>query len=255
MHKHRALMSLCVVSALFLAGCGDGDDDGGAGGTTAPTSGAPTTTVAGGPTTTAGGGGATTVPAKDPAKAAKAAAAVFQASDFPPGFAPQPPDEGLGLDTIWADLTRCLGVDTTADRAAAATSDTWLRGLATQARSTVEYTTASSSAAVATALAGPRFQQCATDAFAADVKRSAPEGGVPGPVEIAPLDVPTPGPRISAYRVNVTINMQELQVPLFQDFLVVFDGEALIRMLFLNPGSAFPPELERTLVEKVVARA
>ena len=253
MHKHRALMLLCVVSALFLAGCGDGDDDG-AGGTTAPPGGA-TTTVAEGPTTTAGGGGATTVPSKDPAKAARAAAAVFQAADFPAGWAPQPPDEGLGLDTIWADLTRCLGVDTTADRAAAATSDTYLRGLATQARSTVEYTTPLTATAVSTALGGPQFQQCAKDAFAADVKRSAPEGAVPGPVESAPLDVPTPGPKISAYRVNVTINMQELQVPLFQDFLVVFDGEALIRMLFLNPGSAFPPDLQRTLVEKVVSRA
>ena len=247
MHKHRALTSLCVVSALFLAGCGSGDDDGDAGGTTAPPS--------GGVTTTATGAATTTTPAKDPAKAAKAAAAVFQASDFPAGFAPQPEDEGLGLDAIWSDLTGCMGVDTAADRAGTATSATFLRGLATQARSTVEYTTPSSSAAVATALAGPKFQQCATDAFAADVKRSAPEGGVPGPVEIAPLDVPTPGPKISAYRVNVTINLQELQVPLFQDFLVVFDGEALVRMLFLNPGSAFPPELQKTLVDKVVARA
>lgn len=244
MHKHRAVTLLFAVAGLIAAGCGS-SDDGDASGTTVP---APATSAPAGPTTTAQAG-------SDPAMVAKAKAAVFQQADFPAGWQPQPEDEGLDIEMTWEELTRCLGLDPTASRAGMATSPTFLRGLATQTRSTVEYTSESSMGAIGTALAGPNFQQCAKDAFAADVKRSAPEGGVPGPVEIVPLDVPPAGTKTFAYRITVTINLQELKVPLFQDFLIVFDGGAVIRMLYLNPGSEFPKDLQRTLVEKIVARA
>ncbi len=56
------------------------------------------------------------------------------------------------------------------------------------------------------------------------------------------------------YRVTVTLDLEGLKVPLFQDFVVVIDRGAVIRMLFLNPGSEFPQDLERSLIEKVVAR-
>jgi hypothetical protein len=49
--------------------------------------------------------------------------------------------------------------------------------------------------------------------------------------------------------------LDELQVPIFQDFLVFFDGDTVVRMFFLNPGGPFPPNLERSLVDKVLARA
>src|SRR5439155_6339046 len=114
---------------------------GGAGGTTTPPTTAPPTT--------------------DAAKAAKAKAAVFQQADFPPGFAPQPEGEGLDLEIIWRDITRCLGVENAAPSEGSATSPTYLRGLATQAQSTVEYTAISGAETVATALAGPKFQGCA----------------------------------------------------------------------------------------------
>jgi len=251
--KSRAVLIL-VVMALLGTACKGSDDRGaqtGGGTVTSPS----TTPASTAPPTS---GPPTTGPAKDPALAAKAKAATLQPGDFPAGFAPQPdePGSGLNLELLWTELTRCLGVDTAASRLAAATSPTFLRGLATQGRSTVEYTSEAATTAVTAAVAGPKFAGCANDAFAADVKRSAPEGGVPGPVTVAPRDLAVAPPaKASAFRINVTISLAELKVPLFQDFLIIVRGGTLIRMLFLNPGSEFPPDLEKTVVEKVVGRA
>jgi hypothetical protein len=41
-----------------------------------------------------------------------------------------------------------------------------------------------------------------------------------------------------------------------QNFMVVFEpGGVVIPFFFLNPGAPFPPELQQTVVDKVVARA
>ncbi|MDQ6616541.1 MAG: hypothetical protein M3083_17815 [Actinomycetota bacterium] len=147
----------------------------------------------------------------------------------------------------------CLGV---ADAPQAiATSPTYLQGLATQARATVEYTTESSATAIAAALAGPKFQGCTTDAFTADAKHSAPQGGTPGPSVVTPLAAPQVGQKVSASRINVTMNLQALKVLIFQDFLVVFNGRTVVRFFFLNPGGGFPPTLEQSLIQKVVSKA
>ena len=234
-----------LIAVLLLGGCSGGGGDGEAAGGTAPTA-APTT---------AAPVAATAAPADSP-QSAKAKAATLQPGDFPPGFQPQPeePGQGLNIEQLWAELTRCLGVDAAAQRTGIGTSPTFLRGLATQARSTVEYTSEATAGAVAAALAGPKFQSCATDAFNADVKRSAPEGSVPGPVTVTPAAAPPVAQRISAIRVTVTINLAELKVPLFQDFLVAFERGALIRFFFLNPGSEFPQDLERSLMQQVISR-
>jgi hypothetical protein len=128
-------------------------------------------------------------------------------------------------------------------------------GLATQARSTVEYGSEPSATAAANALSGPKFQDCANQAFKADVERSKPEGSTAGSVQVAPRDFGQFGQKTLAWRINATVNLQDLQVPLFQDFLVIFNGGTVIRLFFLNPGSEFPQNLERMLVEKVVSRA
>lgn len=232
----RSFAGLFVVGALLLTGC-PGSDDGGSGGTTAPP------TSAGPPTT-------------DAAKAAKAREAVFQQADFPTGFEPvEEVGEGLDLTIIWTDLTRCLGVEGAAADQGSATSKTYLRGLATQAQSTVEYTTTSGADAVTTAMAGPRFMDCANQAFTADLKRNAPEGATPGAVTVATRPVAQRGQKSMGWRINGKVNLAELEVPLFNDFIVIVDDTALIRVLFLNPGSEFPQELEQSLVDKVVSRA
>jgi len=253
------------VTVLLVAACGSGDKEGAAGTTTLPpesttiveetttTLPAETTTLA--PVTTA-----TTkapVAVAGPDMTAKATAAVFQQSDFPTGFeAVKPGDGGLEIERLWKELMACLGVATTSS--GSATSPTFLRGLATQGRSTVEYMPEASSTAIANALAGPKFGTCFNTAFSADVKRSAPEGGVPGPVTVAPYaggSKPAAPAKTSAYRVTVEISLGELKVPLFQDFFVIFTKGAVIRAFFLQPGAEFPQDLEKSVIEKVIARA
>ena len=248
--RHRALGFL-LVSTLLLAGCGEGDDGTEDAGTTTTTAASDTTET----TAPASGDEATDRQSTDPEKAAQAEAAILRMEDLPEGWGEHHPEEGLGLEATWQDLNSCLGVEGPEQPLGIATSPTFLRGLATQVRSTVEYMPEAQAQEIAAALAGPEFEQCATEAFEEDVARSAPEGGVPGPVEVSPLEVPELGEQTLAWRINVTINLEGLEVPIFQDLVVVFDGEAVSRLMFLNPGSEFPPELQRTLIETVVDRA
>jgi hypothetical protein len=245
MLRKPAISLLLVLVAVGGAACSKG-----AGGTVQADG---TSTTASGPAPTT-----TTTPPPERPLTGRARAAVLQPGDFPDGWKAVPESDGGGLsiETVWDELTRCMGVDDAAQREAIASSPTFSRGLATQARSTVEYTSQSSATAMAAALDGPKFAGCAKDAFNADAKRSAPEGATPGPAAVAPLPVTTPpGPKTYSYRINVTMNLGELQIPLFQDFLVVFNKGTVVRMLFLNPGSDFPPDLERSLVADVLARA
>jgi hypothetical protein len=186
---------------------------------------------------------------------ARAAAAGLQASDFPAGWQAQDAQgSNLNLDTTWQAILSCTGVSD--QPMATATSPTYLRGQATQAQTTVEYTSASSAAALAAAVAGPKFQGCLTDAFNAAAKSNAPPGApAPPPVMISSLTAPAVGQKAYATRINVTMMAPGLTINIFQDFLVIFNGATVMRMLFLNPGSAFPPDLEQTLVTNVVNRA
>lgn len=253
-----------LVTTLLVAGCGGGGENEAAVTTLAPaefttTVVEATTTLA--PTTTVPAATTTAAPAAaavGPEQTAKAAAAVLQPADFPPGWkALGPDDPGLLLETLWADLTRCLGV-APAQTVGIATSPTFLRGLATQARTTVEYMPAAAATTLVQAISGPKFQGCATSAFAADAltvaKRDLP-GATPGPVTIAPLNAPKAAPQTSAFRITFTMNLAELQVPISQDLHVIVVKGAVIRALFLNNGGEFPQDLERSLVQKVVARA
>ena len=76
-------VALVLVAGLALAGCSGGKGNISAG--TTVTSAPPQTTSTAPPTT-------------DPAKVAKATAAVLQPGDFPAGWTAQPPDDpGLGI--------------------------------------------------------------------------------------------------------------------------------------------------------------
>lgn len=238
MPRYRTVL-LLVAIAVVSADC-----SGGGGSRTATVN-----TVVPAPQDTAG---------TDPSLVSKARAATLQPADFPAGFKPQPeePGQGLSIDLVWRELTRCLGVEATAPPAGVGTSPTFKLGLATQGRSTVEYVGEPRAAALATALAGPKAQQCLTQVFTADVDRSKPEGATPGAVSVTPRDAAVAaGQKALAWRINASVHLAELTVPLFQDFMVIFDHGTVIRMFFLNPGSEFPQTLERSLVDTVVVRA
>lgn len=251
----RPAVAALAAAALLAAACGEDGEEAAPSTTrsTATTSTASTTTTV-----------ATTVPATsttaattDPALATKAGGAVLQTGDFPPDagrWVAEPPEEGLDLELVWRDLVQCLAVDP-GPPLASATSPTFRRDLATQARTTVEYRSEQSARTLADALAGARYPECARGAFAADADRSKPEGATPGPVEVSPLRVAQRGQRTVASRINLTMNLDDLQVPIFQDFIVVFDAGKVIRLLFLNPGGAFPENLRASLTDKVLARA
>lgn len=242
MRNHRVLGPLLVVTAVLVSSCASDDDNNGLD--------APDTTTAPASTTT------TAAPVStDPAMLEKAKAAVLQPGDFPAGWEELAQEEGLDLEITWRDIMDCLGVDGGPPALGIATSPTFQQGIATQARSTVVYTDEPTAQAVATALGGPDFTACAEKAFLDDAKRSAPDGGTPTAVEVAPLEFAQLGQPTLTFRLTNTMNLDDLQVPITQDFLVFFKGGTLIRMVFLNPGGPFPQDLERSLVEKVVGRA
>jgi hypothetical protein len=182
---------------------------------------------------------------------------VLQTGDFPYGYQPQQPDPNgnLQIDVLWADITHCLGLPDPTAEGREASSPTYKLGLATQAVSTIEYTTPLATADIAAAVGGPAFTFCATTAFNANAKRVAPQGATPGPAALSPLNVPPVGDKMFAFRINITQNLSDLQVPISQDFYVIINGVTVSRLWFLNPGSPFPPDLEQSLVQKVVTRA
>ncbi len=246
--RTRALLA-CATSTLLLVGCGDDAGDQTAG-STIPASTSTTAAAASAPaqtTTTAAGG--------DAARTAKAKAAVLQASDLPTDFKEQPPEDGLKQGVAFKELATCLGVN--AQSVASAASPTYVRGIATQVASTVEYIPLPSVQAVAMAFGGSeKLPACSKQAITADVKRSAPQGATTGSVEVAPLDFPKLGQLTAAYRATTTAQLPGgPPIPITQDFVIVFKGEAVSQLKFLSPGMPFPADLQRTLTEKVVSRA
>src|SRR5436190_875230 len=85
--------------------------------------------------------------------------------------------------------------------------------------------------------AKPKATDCLSTGFAADVNRSKPDGSKPGPVKVAPRTIAPVGPRVFSWRINASVLLDELEVPLFQDYIVIFNRGTMIRLLFLNPGS------------------
>jgi len=193
--------------------------------------------------------------ATDPAKTAKATAAVLQLADLPPGYKALTPEDGGGLniDKLWTDLKTCIGATT--QTVGTATSPTFITGLATQARTTVEYTTDVSATALAAAIAGPKTIGCLTTIFTADVKATAPPGVIPGPLTAAQLSVvPAIAPKTTVFRMNNEMSLSDAKFPLVQDLVISYAGGAVIRALFLNTGGEFRQDLERTVVTKVIGR-
>ncbi|MFN2607579.1 MAG: hypothetical protein ABR511_06730 [Acidimicrobiales bacterium] len=236
-----------LAGALVAAGCG-GSSHSVSSGTTTSTAAAVTTT--------------TTVPSTvDPAKANQAKAAILQLNDLPAGFQATDPTDGSGLhiDKVWADITSCLGLPAPGGTSSVeAASTTFTRGIATQAMSAVEYTATPAAPTVGTALNGPKSQDCLTGAFTTDLKASAPSGGTPGKVTIAPLDgVPQVGDSVFARRMTAPIDLGGgFVVHIVEDMVVVFKGTTMVRMLFLDPGGVgFPQDLEHTLIQQVVSRS
>ena len=243
----RAAFGWLVLVVVVAAGCGDDGETAATSTTKAPSIPMPTTAA---PTTAAAAA------PKDPALAAKAKAAVLQPSDFPAGWQPKPPNEQLEHETTWQELTRCLGVEDSGQGQASATSPTFGQGVGTQVTSSVEYLPVASAQSIAMAFAGPKFTTCAKEALAAGMKRNAPPGATLGAVEVAPLDFPKLGLLTSATRATSTIEgLAPMPIPVFQDFVFVFKGEAVSRFTFLSPGAPFQADLQRTLAEKVVGRS
>lgn len=228
--RRRSGALLLAAGLLLLAACGDGSSSSAAAASTVP-------------------------PSSDQALKAKAEGAVFTKADFPDVWKQYTdPRDGLATERLWAQVLACLGVDK-GKAQGIAVSPTFYLPPATQARSTVEYTSPARAKAVTAALAGPKLERCYTKAVADDARRSAPEGGKVGTVTVAPLTLDVPGKATSATRASFVVDVNGLKVPLVQDLVVVTDGGTLSRLNFLGAGGPFQPALQRSLVDAVVARA
>lgn len=244
----------CLPVVALLASCGGNGSK-----TAAPTTNgaAPSTTAtAGGPPSSALA--TTTTAALDPAQAAKAKTAVLQAADIPAGYQEEAPEDSFDQETTFQDLSTCLGVATRGQ--GSATSATYGKPPATKFVSTVEYFASPSVQSRVQSIAagfapGPKFDKCALEAFTADLKRNAPQGSTVSTVEVTPLDFPKLGQATSASHVMTILSIPNgPTIPISQDVIVVFKGDAISRLTFLSPGQPFPPDIERTLVGTVVDR-
>lgn len=221
-----------LLSAVLLAGCGDGDDE--ASGTRTDDS-----------------------ASEQAGEQARAEAAVLALADLPAGWRAQAEEDRPDHDTTWQALADCLEIEDPSQAAvAAATSPTFVSGVATQVTSSVAYLGSEEQVqAVAAAYTGEQSLACASEALASDVERNAPPGGTVSEVQVAAFEFPDMEDAVAAYRAMARIDLGEVTVPIVMDVVTIFDGRAMSRMVFLNPGEPFPEELQRSLTEKVVGRA
>lgn len=242
----------CLPIVVLLASCGGNGAK--SGGTTITSGGQPSTTATTAASTPTSAQGTTTTAPQDPAKAAKAKAAVLQADDIPAGYQEQAPEDIFDQETTFQDLSTCLGVATRG--LGSATSPTYGKPPATKFVSTVEYFAPPAAQAIAAAFApGPKFDGCSKQAFTADLKRNAPPGSTVSDVAVTPLDFPKFGQATYAYQVKTILAIPNgPTIPINQDVIIALNGDAISRLTFLSPGQPFPPDVERTLVGKVVGR-
>ncbi|HVE46144.1 MAG TPA: hypothetical protein VNA57_05310 [Acidimicrobiales bacterium] len=220
MRRKSSLKALAVVMAL-TAGCG-GDDD-------------------------------------EPDLAAdreKAREAMLRAADFPSGWSPKPHEKLPGEDELTAEVAQCIGISNPSTRSTAEVrSPDFTSGFATTASSVITYVRSEEEAAAdAAAFAGEKFAQCAEPGFAKQVQAVAPEGATVEDVKVSPARFPTHGDRTVAYRVNGTIHIGEMKVPVNIDLVRIFKGRAEVTFVFSNPGAPFPAEVARSVAAKVVER-
>ncbi len=263
----RQVLGWLTLSAVVIGACGDGD--GGAlseiDPTTTTIAAAPGSTTAsstapassGPPASTPGAAATTTTTTslgpQDPAKLVLAKAATLQIADLGAPWQAKPEEERLDHETTWVELTACLGVPDSGQGQARAVSPTFTKGVATQATGAVELVPAGAAQRIATAFAGPKALGCAKDALTSDVRRNTPPGATIGTVEVTPGDVSGLGQLTVAYRSVTPIDLG-FPIQVFQDHVIVFKGDAVTRVTFLNPGGSIPVDEQRMIVEKVVAR-
>lgn len=200
-----------------------------------------------------GGGEDKADPASDKEKAQKA---VLRAADFPSGWSSKPHEELPGEDERAAEIARCIGISNPSARASAEVrSPDFTSGFATSAFSVITFVkTEEEAAADAGAFAGEKFAQCAEPEFAEQIQAVAPEGARVENVKISRSEFPAHGDRTVAYRVNGTIFIGEMDVPVNIDLVQIFKGRAEVSFVFSNPGAPFPADVARTVAAKVVER-
>jgi hypothetical protein len=198
------------------------------------------------------GDGAPT-PADDKATADKAS---LQAADFPAGWKSEPHEKLPGEDEMAAEIAKCLGVSSPSTRATAQVrSADFSSGLATQASAVITFVkTEKEASADAAAFGGAKFPECATPGFTAQVQRVAPEGATVDGLKITKIAFPASGDHTAAHRVEATIRVGEMPVPINIDLVHIVKGRAEVQMTFVNPGAPFPEDLSRSLSAKIVER-
>lgn len=202
---------------------------------------------------TAACGDSAPTPAEDRATARKAN---LQTADFPAGWKSEPHKKLPGEDDRTAAIATCLGVTPPSTRATAeVASPDFSSGLATQASAVITFVeTEEEASADAAAFAADKFPGCAEASFAAQIQQVAPEGATVDGLKITKIDFPATGDHTSAHRVEATLHIGAMTVPINIDLVHVVEGRAEVAMVLVNPGSPFPEDLARSLSAKIVER-
>lgn len=200
----------------------------------------------------------TTFAPPDPALPAKAEAAVFQASDFPPEWlAVRAAAGGLAIENVWANLARCLRITYALRSTGQAISETYLLPPGKQAQALIDYVRPGQGLeTVRLALESPAFSGCAKEAFGAGISQAAPAGASVGAVTVeAPLGAPVKADHVFTARIAAPVNLPDFSITIVQDLVVVFSDSSIIRLLFLDAGKPFSPEFRQRLTQTVVNRS
>ena len=233
MRRAPAATAAAVALLVALAACGDG---GGKGGTDSES--------------------ATTGP-RDDATVAKEAN--LRLTDFPTEWRSSPVDPATTAAATAGNrtLALCMGRPAPEDiRTAEADSDDFSAQDTRRVSSSVQLVRTEEIAKDDFAvLTGDKSLSCHKTGIDAEFARQLPASAAPQ-TTIERLQLPTFGDETVAFRVSATtINNNNQQVRTYIDLVFVRRGRAELSGSFLNVGTPFPTDLERTLLQRMVGRA
>jgi hypothetical protein len=241
----KARVFLAVVCVL-LAGCGSSHK--------AAKAGTPTSSST-----------STTTNAASAADKQAAEVAALKLSDFPSGWTSTPHKDDPGSKTVGDELAKCLKIkslDLSQDKGVSADSPGFSSPDSQEVQNTVAIAPrAQQVAAVMDVLAQSNAPDCLRAAFEKgfqeNLKASGttlPKGTTIGKLSVSPESFGSLGDRMVAYRVEVPVQANGVNVSVFADFVFVQRGRAFVVLEAADEVTPFPTSMSESLVRKVLTR-
>ena len=207
-----------------------------------------------------GGGAApedTSTTAASPAQddAVRARRLVVRITDLPAGWTSRPHQRTPEDEQVERELRACLGGGQIPTRTAEADSDDFANAGSQVTSRAVVAPTVEQARREHDRAATPEFSRCLTEVFRRRFQRSPPEGAALQDLRADRLSVPPVADGLVAHRLTITLSAPQGNAVFYADLFVMRSERTSVSVNFVNPGSPFPADVERSVMDRLANRA